>query len=198
LLVYDNPKVLYIIAEGLDDPSPSFYKVVERIYYLSKNDSEIDRVINDLESGKNEFLHKLYIRTIGIVGGDKRDLYNYVIMKSYIKNQSNKNRSSIVYAAIDSLGFIANTSTTKILERLTENYENHNMVILKYPVARALYLATGDINMVREISSMDFIETSELKIARKVLENSKGRYRTVEEMLLLANLNRPDNYKFRP
>jgi len=58
-----------------------------------------------------------------------------------------------------------------------------------------LYLSTGNIRMVREKSSMDFIETSELKIARKVLERSKGRYRTIEEMLLLANLNRPEKFK---
>jgi len=76
LLVYDNPKSLYIIAEGLDEPSLSFYKVVERIYFLSRKKSEINRILSELESGKNEYLHALYIRTIGIVGGQKRDLYN--------------------------------------------------------------------------------------------------------------------------
>jgi len=195
LLIYDNPKALYIIAEGLDEPSLSFYKVVKRIYSLSRNKSEIDRILSELESGKNEYLHTLYIRTIGIVGGEKRDLYNYVIVKTYTKYQSDKNKSSIVCAAIDSLGFIANRSTIKILEELVENYDNYNMIVAKYPVARALYLSTGNIRMVREKSSMDFIETSELKIARKVLERSKGRYRTIEEMLLLANLNRPEKFK---
>lgn len=197
IFVYDNPKALYIIAEGLDEPSSSFYWVVERIYYLSKNKSEIDRILNELESGKNEYLHGLYIRTIGIVG-ENSDLANFVLVKIYSMNQDDHNKSSVVSATIDSMGFIANEITISILRRLVENFENHHMIIAKYPIARALYLSTGDIRMVREESSMDFIATEELEIIRKVLVRSKGRYRTNEEILVLANLNRPEKFKYRP
>ena len=197
IFIYDNPKSLYVIAEGLDEPSSSFYWVAERIYSLSRNKSEIDRVLSELETGENEYLHGLYIRTIGIVGGDS-DLANFVLVKIYSMYQDDDNKSSVVSATIDSMGFIANESTVSILKRLVENFENHRMVVAKYPVARALYLSTGDIRIVREKSSMDFIETEELGIARKVLVRSKGRFRTDEEMLILANLNRPERFKYHP
>ena len=195
IFIYDNPKALYMIAEGLDEPSSSFYWVVERIYILSNNKSEINRIVNELESGENEYLHGLYIRTIGIVG-EKGDFANYVLVKIYSKYQDNDQKKSVVSAVIDSMGFIANKSTVSILERLVENFGNHHMVVAKYPVVRALYLSTGDIHMVREKSSMDFIETDELKTAREVLVRSNGRYRTIDEMLILANLNRPDRFKY--
>lgn len=194
VLIYDNPKALYAIAEGLDEPSSSYYFVVERIYKLSRNESEIKRILNHLESGKNEYLHDLYVRTIGIVG-ENSDLANYILIKIYSKYQDSGEKKSIVLSVIDSMGFIADKNTISILERLVENYERHRTVVAKYPVARALYLSTGDIHMVREKSSMDFIETDELKIAREVLTRSNSRYRTFDEMLILANLNRPEKYK---
>lgn len=194
MFIYDNPKALYVIAEGLDEPSSSYYWVIERIYRLSRNESETKRILNELESGKNEFLHDLYIRTIGIVG-ENSDFANYVTVKIYTKYQGNDQKMSIVASAIDTMGFIANKSTISILERLVENYDNHNMVVAKYPVVRALYLSTCDIHMVREKSSMEFNKTDELKMAREVITRSKGRYRTFDEMLILSNLNRPDRFK---
>ncbi len=194
IFIYDNPKALYVIAEGLDEPSTSFYWDVERIYSLSRNKSEIYRILNELKTGKNEYLHELYIRTIGIVGGE-RDLANFVLVKIYSTYQNDNNKSSVVCATIDSMGFIANESTVSILKRLVENFENHRMIVAKYPVVRALYLSTGDISMVRDKSSMDFIATEELKMIRKALVNSKGRFRTDEEILILVNLNRPERFK---
>jgi hypothetical protein len=93
------------------------------------------------------------------------------------------------------MGFVGNKSTIAILERLLENYENYNMVVAKYPIARSLYLSTGDAYKIKEKSSLDFIVTEKLKMAREVIANSKDRYRTFDEMLILANLNRPDKFK---
>jgi len=196
VLIYDNPKVLYVVAEGLDEPSSMFYFVTERIYKLSTNKSEMNRIIEELESGKNEYLHDLYVRTLGIVG-ENSDLANYVLVKIYSKYQDNDKKTAIISTVVDSMGFIGNESTNAILERLLENYENHNMVVAKYPIARSLYLSIGDINRVREKSSLDFIITEELKMAREVLVRSEGRYRAFSEMLILANLNRPDKYKYK-
>lgn len=195
IFIYDNPKALYVIAEGLDDPSSMYYHVVERIYMLSANDSEMNRIIEELESGKNEYLHDLYVRTLGIVG-ETSDLANYVLVKIYTKCQDNDNKKVIVYTVIDSMGFVGNESTISILERLIENYENHNMVVAKFPIVRSLYLSTGDVNRVKEKSSLDFIVTEELKMAREVIARSKGRYRTFNEMLILTNLNRPAKFKY--
>lgn len=195
VFIYDNPKALYVIAEGLDEPSSSYYFVVERIYELSQNKSEIKRILGELESGKNEYLHDLYVRTIGLVG-ENSDLANHILIKIYSKYQDSDQKKSIIFSVIDSMGFIGNKSTILVLDRLVDNYERHRMVVAKYPVARALYLSTGDIHLVREKSSLDFIETNELKMARDVLTRSSGRYRTLDEMLILANMNRPEKYKY--
>ena len=32
LFICENPKALYVIAEGLDEPSTSYYWVIEKIY----------------------------------------------------------------------------------------------------------------------------------------------------------------------
>jgi hypothetical protein len=194
IFIYDNPKALYVIAEGLDEPSSMYYYVIERIYMLSANESEMNRIIEELESGENEYLHDLYVRTIGAVG-KHINRASYVLMKIYVKYQDNKKQKLIVYTVIDSIGFVGNKSTIAILERLLENYENHNMVVAKYPIARSLYLLTGDASKIKEKSSLDFIVTEELKKARQVIANSKDRYRTLDEMLILANLNRPDKFK---
>jgi len=194
VLIYDNPKVLYVVAEGLDEPSAMYYFVTERIYKLSANKSEMSRIVEELKSGENEYLHDLYIRTLGIVG-ENSDTANYVLVKIYSKYQDNDNKASIINTVIDSMGFIGNESTNAILERLLENYEKHNMIVAKYPIARSLYLSTGDINRVREKSSLNFILTEELKMARTVLVRSADRYRTFNEMLILSNLNRPEKYK---
>ena len=194
VFIYDNPKALYIIAEGLDDPSSMYYHVIERIYMLSAHESEMNRIIEELESGENEYLHDLYVRTLGIVGKTS-NLANYVLVKIYAKYQDNDKQKLLVYTVIDSMGFVGNKSTIAILERLLENYENHNMVVAKYPIARSLYLSTGDAYKIKEKSSLDFIVTEELKMAREVIANSKDRYRTFDEMLILANLNRPDKFK---
>lgn len=194
VFIYDNPKALYVIAEGIDEPSSMYYYVIERIYMLSANESEMNRIIEELESGKNEYLHDLYVRAIGIVG-KPINLASYVLVKIYVKYQDNDKQKLIVYTVIDSMGFVGNKSTIAILERLLENYENHNMVVAKYPIARSLYLLTGDAQKIKEKSSLDFMVTEELKMAREVIANSKDRYRTLDEMLILANLNRPDKFK---
>lgn len=194
VFIYNSPKALYAIAEGLDEPSSAYYWVAERIYRLSEKKSEINRILEELDSGKNEHLYGQYIRTVGIVG-DGSDFANYILVKIYTKYQDNSQKSSIVASTIDAMGFIANRSTISILEKLVENYKEHNMVVAKYPVVRALYLSTGDIAMVREKSLMDFVVTRELKMAREAIVRSKGRYRKFNEMLILANLNRPEKYK---
>ncbi len=77
IFIYDNQKALYMIAEGLNEPSSSFYFVVERIYSLSNNKPEIERILNELETGENEYLHGLYVRTIGANIGDVYDFMRY-------------------------------------------------------------------------------------------------------------------------
>jgi hypothetical protein len=194
--VYNNPRALYTIAEGLDEPSALFYWITERIYKLSRNDSEITRILSELELRKSEHMHDLYIRTIGIVGGNRNEAINYTLVKVYSRYQDDEQKKSIVATTVDSMGLIGNESTIAVLERLVANYENHHMVVAKYPVVRALYLSTGDIHRVKDKSSMDFSETAELKMIREVITQSNGRYRTFNEMLILSNLNKPDKFKW--
>lgn len=194
VLVYDNTKMLYIIAEGLNEPSYKYYKIMDRIYSLSNNKKEMNRIIEEIEIGRNNYLHNLYVRTIGIVG-EPNEYANFVLAKLYAKYQSDGNKKSLVNKTIDSMGFIGNKSTVSIIERLLQNYDKHKMVVAKYPIARALYLSAGKIDEVKEIGDIDLVVTNELKAAREAIVASKGRYRNYNEMICLANLNRPDKYK---
>ena len=192
--IYDNPRALFKVAAGLDEPSSTYYFVMERIYVLCANENQIKSIINDLETDRNNYLHKLYIRTLGIVGEDS-NLANYILVEIYSKYQNDKNRRGIIYEAIDSMGFIGNLSAVLVLQRLFENYDNHRMVIEKYPILRSLYLATGKIYKDQKENSLNLIVTEELENARGIIVRSKGRLRTFAEMMVLANLNRPDKFK---
>jgi len=194
VFIYDNTKMLYIIAEGLNKPSYKYYKIMDRIYSLSNNKKEMNRIIEEIESGRNNHLHNLYVRTIGIVG-EPNGYGDFALAKLYTKYQNDGNKKSLVNKTIDSMGFVGNKSTVSIIERLLENYDKHNMVVAKYPIARALYLSAGNIDKVKEIGGIDLLVTNELKAAREAIVASKGRYRNYNEMMCLANLNRPDKYK---
>ncbi len=194
IFLYDNTRALYIAAEGFTEPSLLFYKVIERIYDLSANDNEIERILNEIETNRNEHLHYLYVRTIGVIGG-KTESANFILSKIFIQHQNSSQNMSLLSSTIHSLGLIGNASTVAILSRLLENYDSHRIALPKYALARALYLSIGNSDTVKQKSGSDFIVTESLKMARQVVAESKSRYRTIEEVNVLSNLNRPDRYK---
>ena len=196
--IIDNTFVLFSIAKGLDEPSTLFYSVTERIYKLSVKKDISEKIIKKIEDDKNSHLHDLFIKALGVIGEDQPRAINCII-KTYIKYQDDPNRQGILLYVIDSMGFIGNQNTVSILERLLINYDKHSIVVPRYSIARALYLSTGRnyeyFNESRE--KKQFYLTDGLRDARNAIVASKGRYRTFPEMMVLDNLNRPDEYKVK-
>ncbi len=190
---YDNTRMLYSLLEGADEPSSIYYMISERLFLLSTNANELERILNEIEVGENKHLHELYVRTLGVVGDNSADA-NYALIKLYAANQRDKEKAGILYSVIDGMGFIGDESSIAVLNRLLYNYDKHLTPIAKYPIARAFYLSTGDLHQATKGNS-NFTITAEIQIVRKIILNSKGRYRTIEEMLAIDNLNRPDKFK---
>lgn len=196
--ILQSSKILFHIAAGLDEPSYLYYIVSEKIYKNSANKDTARKILLMIEKGENKHLHDLYIRTVGIIGEDSA-FANHLLIDTYSKYQNDTESKGLIYQIIDSMGFVGNKDTVLILERLLKNYHGYRMIIPRYPVVRALYLTTGkNYNYINEAGEKTKLYlTDELKQSRKVIENSKGRYRTVDEMIILDNLNRPEKFKRR-
>jgi hypothetical protein len=82
------------------------------------------------------------------------------------------------------MGLIDNNDLVPFLETLLRDYDQLRVQATKYSIARSLYLITGNkfsyVRIIRELSE-----------ARNVILKSKGRKRTLQEMLLLDKLYRP-------
>jgi hypothetical protein len=127
---------------------------------------------------------------LGIIGEYYSAVY---LIKAYSEYQ-NKDQSAVtVWYIINSMGLIGNHDAVKLLETLLKNYDKHGMQVSRYSLARSLYFLTGKrydyINSSGEITKIHL--TKELKNARKVIEESAGRKRTYDEMIILDKLYRP-------
>ena len=107
------------------------------------------------------------------------------------------NRRSTVNRIIDAMGLIANDDLVVFLETLLRDYDKLRAQATKYSIVRSLYLITGEkysyIDGSRRNTGLQVAE--ELIEARNVILNSKGRKRTLQEMLLLDKLYRPPEEK---
>ena len=143
-----------------------------------------------LEQNKNNHLHNLYIQVLGISGESSSA---GVLIKVYSRCQNDVNRLSTVNRIIEAMGLIANDDLVVFLEILLRDYEKLRVQATKYSIARSLYLLTEQkysyINDAGRNTKLQV--TEELIEARNVILNSKGRKRTLQEMLLLDKLYRP-------
>ncbi len=190
IAIWDNPDVLFTVAGGLDVPSASYYIVTERIYQLAHKKNIGEKIKGWLEEGRNEHLHNIYIRTLGVIG----EYYSLsALIKAYSKYQHNTSRRSTVICIIDSMGLLGNQDSVPLLETLLRDYDQLDVQASRYAIARALYLITGRrysfVNRQEEHSKLHL--TSELKEARKAIVESMGRKRTFEEMIVLDKIYRP-------
>jgi hypothetical protein len=194
LCVWDNPKVLFRIAEGLDEPSSSFYLVLERIYKLSVEGSLAKRIEEHLSKNENAYLYDKYIRVLGVLGR-KQSLYE--LKNIYNKYQHDQNYYSTLYYVISSMGLVGDNEIAFFLEALLDRYKQLNVQVPGATIAASLYLITGstDYYFVNSSNKLQkIILTKELINARKTIISSKGRSRTYEEMLILDKIfRRPSN-----
>jgi hypothetical protein len=185
-----NEKALFLIAEGLDKPSSLYNIVIKRIYYLYEKDDLSEKIKNHLEQDRNVQLNNLYIQVLGIGGASSSAA---IFIKEYSRWQHDTNHLSTINRIVDAMGLIANDDLIPFLETLLQDHDKLNVQATKYSIVRSLYLLTGKkytyINYSGRKTELQV--TEELTEARSVIVNSKGRKRSLEEMLLLDRLYRP-------
>ena len=106
-----------------------------------------------------------------------------------------ENKKSTLYRIVDSLGLIGNKEAVSILERLIESNHKYKLKVSEYSIARALYFLTGKLYAYNDNHSgkKSIVITESLENPRKVIENTRGRKRTFNEMLVLDKVFRhPD------
>jgi hypothetical protein len=185
----NNAGVLFRVASGLDVPSRMYYFVTEQIYKLSCNNELNEKIKNELISGKNEYLHNLYIHYLGIVG-DKESFEAF--LKLYSKHQHNTNKSSTINSLIDSMGMSGDKKYTILLKRMLYEYNKLEVQSTKYSIARSIYLLTG-LNKHPEVN-YEIEITEELNKARNIIISSNERCRSMNEMIALDKLYRPPGW----
>ena len=193
ILILDNTDLLFTIAEGLEQPSKSYYLVMERIYKLSAKERLEEKINKYLEDDKNSHLHDRYIHTLGIIGGQK---FPAILIKAYVQYQDDPDHILTVPRIIDSMGIVGVEDVVPILEKLLSNYDRHRVRVTRYAIVRALYLATGKAyEYTNSSGGRTKLElTNELEDARRVILESRNRDRTFEEMKSLDKVFRPPGW----
>lgn len=196
-LTFDNENFLVSMAQGFDIPSKPYYFLTTRIFRLAET-KNIEKTFEEhLKANTKPHLHDSYIYLLGIIGQNQS---SEPIMKKYIEYQNEPNHRYTIHQVINHMGNSGNTFYSGVLEVLLKNYKNHNPLASQYEIARALYLVTGN--------SQEYIDeknkkhklaiTEELETARNAIATSKGRRRTLEEMLLIDNVTRPPDWTYVP
>jgi len=167
---------------------------MDRVYKICEKEDCAPEILRDIKKGANDHALSQYIHTLGIIG--EKDAVNYLLML-YSKCQNKADRKSILYSIINSLGVIGDKAAVPILDRLLTDYENYQVQVTKYSVARALYLITGQRYTYIDSSGKEtkLYLTDELINAQKLIEDSRSRLRTFEEMLILDKIYRPPDWK---
>lgn len=188
--IFGNVKMMFTIAEGLDESS-YFYKItMKQIYKQSSKKKVRESITDDLELNENIHLHNMYIKVLGING---EEAFTGILIKKYAQYQHNKNYRSTVNRIVDAIGLTNNYDMVPFLETLLNDYEKLNVQVTKYSILRSLYLLTGNQYSYRDDSGRQakFQISEEIRTARELIEISRNRKRTIEEMLYLDKLYGP-------
>lgn len=193
----DNENFLVSMTQGFDVPSKPYYFLTTRIFSLAETKSIEKTFEKNLETNTKPHLHDSYIYFLGIIG---QNLSIEPIMKKYIEYQDDPNHRGTINQVINHMGNSGNSFYSSVLEVLLKKYKKHNPLASQYQIARSLYLVTGNNQEYVDENNIKYelLITEELKIARNSIANSKGRRRTLEEMLLIDNVTRPPDWIYLP
>jgi len=195
LTVWDNTDLLCKIAEGFDEPSTSYYFILERIYKLSGKNDFSKKITQTLSKDENRYLHDIYIRILGVLGY-RESLHE--LEQIYIKCQHDQRYKATLYYTIKSMGLIGDKEIVSLLETLLTKYDELNVQVSGSNIASALYLITGRSDYYFTNTSGEqqkLILTDNLLKAREVIVSSKGRVRKYDEMIILDNVFRPPTWQ---
>ena len=192
IFTWDNPRFLFLVAEGFDDPSLPFYILIDRAYKVYSNNDEKEIMANFLKESKQGHLIDTYIRVSGVIGDTAS---SNELIKLYGKFDNTANKVSLHYI-VTSLGLLGEKSAIPFLEGLLRSQEL--IRVSGSTVAASLFLITGRDNyqFVNSLGNKQkLILTDDLKRAREVILESKNRKRIYKELILLDNLFRAPHYR---
>ena len=190
---YDNEKFLVNLAEFSDIPSWNYYLAVERIFELSEKRNVEEVLEKYILNDQMEYLHNEFIHLTGIIGTPRSPSFLIGLFKKYKETPDKK---AIYYYIIESMGDSGNEAYSPFLEDLLRNYEEHELPVPIYFIQRSYYLITG-INYEQPSNNgygTHFPINPTLEKSREAIINSKGRKRTVEEMITIDNVGRSEEW----
>lgn len=194
--LFNNVDFLCFLSQATNTNTSSlYYFTIESIYKIAEKKDIAEKLIKYIEENKNQNLHGLYIRVLGVIGGGDQTVN--CLMKTYIKHQHNKEKKSIIYSVISSLGLLGDDKVIPFLELLlNKNY----WPVYNGTIAASLYLLTGkqyEFIWCWDGSRQKLQLTDKLIHAREVILATKGKKRTFEDMLALDKRFRPPAKKYK-
>ncbi len=187
-VIANNLNSLFLIANGSDQPSKTFYFTITQIF-KKIDKSSCDDIVYRLGEEKYSYLHDLYIYVLGFAGYDGLKEYMEVAQTQCLEKPGMK---STCIRIVNAMGVSGDTSYIKTLESFLEKEKNINLPT-KYYVSRSLYLLTGKKYQYSDdgVTLRKFIITDDLKKAHDLVSQPKGDIRTYDNTLALEKLFRP-------
>lgn len=183
LYALNDVKYLCFLSE-LSGGNNSIKKyLLYRIYKNDEKNSVFGEISELILSEKYKFSEDVFIRILGVIGDDRSIPF---LMKIYIDNQNIENKRYKIISAINSLGIIGDKKIVPFLEKLLEK-DNEG-----YYVSRSLYFLTGVKNKYLNSSGtyQEIYITPKEKKIRKIVLESVGRERSIDEMFYLDEIFR--------
>ena len=185
---YDNEDFLISMAEGFDVPSKPYYFLIERIYKIAASRDIATEITQNLQSGRKEHLHNLYLRILGVIGKPPSP---DILLEQYARYENDPAGVARLRHLIETMGLSGDTEYIAFLKSLLDRTDQKNSDT-RYLIARSLYLITGEKYRANE---EELHISPELAEARKVIVASQNRKRTFREMVVLDRIFRPpDRY----
>lgn len=161
----------------------------ERVLKISKKKDVVKLIVKNLEEGTNKKFNSYYILLLGVIGDDRALSTLYSL---YVECQDNTNDPPCItkqYFSVTSLGLLGDENALKFLETILNNYDKHSTQVRRQIFARSLYFLTGkQYNYINDDGvERKFELWNSLIEAREVIEKSKNRVRTINEMMILYN-----------
>lgn len=181
----DSPALLLRVLDKFEQPSKPFHVVLERMYKLSGKDDFVTEMKFCLMGQGRDTYHGIYLRYIGVVG---QKWASNDIRSAYVKGLKDIDEEGY-FMVISSMGLTGNASLAPTLEDLlAQSRHDEALTGSGATIASSLYLITGKTDYSyhnKNGSERRLALTPELTNARKVIVESRGRKRTIEEMVVL-------------
>ena len=179
----DTPSFLFRFSKALDQPSKPYHLLLERIYTLAQEDDFVAEVKGYMVGPRLDAYGETFLRFAGVVG--------YRWASNDIRKCQSKLGELNVHLIL-SMGLTGDAAFVPLLEELLENALQDKPLSVPAPtVAGALYLINGrtDYRFKNESGQIQrLILNTTLTEARKAITHSRGRKRTLEEMLILDRI----------